>query len=465
VVFPCFPLPSLYLIMAAATMTTPVQLDELSSQGERSHRISLSSEETRNNVMADDQAPLNAAEAIPDGGYGWTVVSACALILFWINGYSTTWGVLQAALLQSSQLKVDVRTITFVGSLTMALLVGFGPFAVRLMSSFDTRYTCMVAIFAYSLGLVLTSFTLNNIGGLFATAGILMGISASVVYTATNSMPIQYFSGKLGLANGLVKAGGGLGATLMPVASQALIDKVGLAWTFRILGSAILLTGLPAAYLLKERVPAAQLSRFDFSLLKDPSFMTLALAGAVGVFALFVPPFFLPLFANSIGLPASTGAGLVAGFGAATTLGRLLTGWFCDRIGAFNALAITVLINSLSMWAIWPVSSSLAPLLIFAVVNGCANGGLFVALLTAVAALTPSSATSSVALATFFWTPGYLLGSPIAGMLIQMTGAADSKSIQPYRAAIFYAAGTGLLATALVVLVRMRLEPKLLKKL
>ncbi|KAL9617854.1 MAG: hypothetical protein Q9160_007404 [Pyrenula sp. 1 TL-2023] len=416
-------------------------------------------------AVGDDQAPVDAVEAVPDGGYGWTVVSACALLLFWMNGYSTTWGVLQTALLQSSSLKVDIRTITFVGSLAMAFIVAFGLVSVRLMNTFGLRYTCLTAAILLGLGPILTSFTLDNIGGLFCTAGVLVGSSSSILYTATNSLPIQWFSSKLGLANGLVKAGGGVGATVLPIAAQALIDSVGLPWAFRTFGFLMLATGIPTALMLKERVPAAQSSRFDWSLLKNIPFLTLAMAGAVGVFALFVPPFFLPLFARSIGLSASTGAALVAGFGGSTALGRLFSGWLCDRIGAFNTLAITVLINSISMLAIWPVSASLPPLLIFAVVNGCANGSFFTALPTAVAALAPGSAASSISLAISFWTPGYLLGSPIAGMLIQATGAAESESIKPYRAAIFYAAGTGLLATFLVVFSRMRLDTKLIKKL
>lgn len=412
-----------------------------------------------------NEAPLDAVEAIPDGGYGWTVVSACFWLLFWMNGYNTTWGVFQTAILRSSYLQVDVRTITFVGSLAMALLVAFGVLSVRLMRAYGTRRTCAIAAVLFGLSPVLTSFTLGNLGGLFCTAGLLMGSSSSVLYTATNSLPNQWFSSKLGTANGLVKTGGGVGATILPIAAQALIDSVGLPWAFRIFGILILATCVPAAFLLEDRAPTGQASRFDWSMLKNISFLALSMAGAVGVFAMFVPPFFLPLFANSIGLSPSTGAGLVAGFGGATALGRLFSGWSCDRIGAFNTLAITVLLNALSMLVIWPISDSLAPLLIFSLINGCANGSFFTGLTTAVAMLAPGSAGPSISLAVSFWTPGYLLGTPIAGMLIQSSGAEDSSSIQPYRAAIFYAAGTGLLATLLVVFVRLRLDRKMLKKL
>lgn len=458
--------------MSATSASTTTQLTDLShvhqtrqaSDGEVSLTTALRTSDDAG-TTSDAQAPAGAVEAIPDGGYGWTVVGSCAFLLFWLNGYTTSWGVLQAALLESSMLEVDVRTVTFVGSLYMAGMVAFSLASVRLIRTLGTCHTSVAAMLLYGLGPILASFTLGNIGGLFVTAGLLLGVSSSSAYTVTNTLPTQWFSSKLGTANGLVKAGGGVGATVLPIAAQALIDSVGLAWTFRILGFLILATGVPAALLLKDRGSTGRASRFDWSLLKNLPFLSLSTAGAVGVFALFVPPFFLPLFAKSIGLSASIGAALVAGFGGATAFGRLMSGWLCDRIGAFNTLVLTLLINSLSMFAIWPVSASLPPLLIFAVVNGWANGSFFVALPTAVAALAPGSAAASISLATSFWTPGYLLGSPIAGMLIQSTGAAESSSIQPYLAAIFYAAGTGLLATLLVIFSRLKLDTKLLKKL
>ncbi|KAF5695254.1 monocarboxylate transporter 12 [Fusarium denticulatum] len=416
-------------------------------------------------VRNEEEPPENATSAIPDGGYGWTIVASCFTLLFWINGYTTAWGVLQAAIVQSPRLHTNIRTITFVGSLYMACMVAFGLISVRLSREYGIRITSLVATIFFGSGLIITSFTLEHLAGLFCIAGLLVGLSTSLLYTATNTMPTQWFSRKLGTANGIVKAGGGVGATVLPLATQAMIDKVGLQWTFRILGASILVTGIPCAYLLTELRRGPTTSRFDWSQLKSMPFLTLTMSGAVGVFALFVPPFFLPVFTRSIGLSASTGAGLVAGFGASTAVGRLFGGWICDRMGAFNSLALAALINSISMLAIWPVSSSLPPLFAFAIINGCANGSFFVALPTAVAALAPGSAAASISLMTSFWTPGYLMGAPLAGILIDAAGASEASSIGPYRAAIFYAAGVGSAATFLIVVSRLMLSKKLIKRL
>ncbi len=450
--------------------TTTVQLEEIRQLSYNRDDFGISAHVLNGlpttNVNDTEEPPADAFEVIPDGGIeSWIMVSACGFLTFWSNGYITSWGVLQAAILHSSYMKVDVWTLSFVGSLALACIVAFGMLSVRVMRLFGIRYTCLVAVLLLGLGAILTSFTLKNLGGLFCTAGALVGVTSSILYTASNSLPVQWFSSKLGTANGLVKAGGGIGATVLPIAAQGLIDAVGLPWTFRILGFLILATGVPSALLLKERTHTGSTARIDWSMLKNVPFLYLCLAGAASTFALYVPPFFIPLFARSIGLSSSTGAGLVAGFGLSTTFGRMLSGVTCDKLGPLNTLALTMLVNAVSMLAIWPVSSSLAPLVLFAAINGIGNGSFFVAMPTAIAALSgPGYASGAMSIGTSFWTLGDLLGTPIAGILIGSTGAATSSTIESYRAAIFYAGGISLVGLALVVTSRFSVNTKVLKK-
>lgn len=67
--------------------------------------------------------------------------------------------------------------------------------------------------------------------------------------------PAQYFRAKRGIANGIVYAAGGLGGAVISFLLNALLTNVGTAWTFRILGFMTWATGLPAAYLVKQRLP------------------------------------------------------------------------------------------------------------------------------------------------------------------------------------------------------------------
>jgi MFS family permease len=70
-----------------------------------------------------------------------------------------------------------------------------------------------------------------------------------------STISAQYFNKKRGIANGIIYAGGGLGGTIISFAMDGLIQKLGPPWMFRIIGIVTLATGLPAAWLIKERAP------------------------------------------------------------------------------------------------------------------------------------------------------------------------------------------------------------------
>lgn len=75
--------------------------------------------------------------------------------------------------------------------------------------------------------------------------------------------PAQYFNKKRGLANGIVYAAGGLGGTAICFVMDGLIHKVGVPWTFRIIGLMTLATGVPGAWLVKERAPIKTSAFYD----------------------------------------------------------------------------------------------------------------------------------------------------------------------------------------------------------
>ena len=444
--------------------TTQTEAVELTAISPGTHPTHL---ESANNIHdSDGDVPDSAVEAMPDGGYGWIVVLACSVVTFMINGWSGSWGVLQTALFQAYPNRESTTSLSFVGTLNIALCVALGLASVRLSQLIGARYSMLLGVLIMGFGSLFSSFTADNLGGLFVTAGVSYGLGTSLTYTMSNTLPPQWFNSKLGTANGLVKLGGGLGATIMAVVIQALIDKIGIPWTFRVLGLFSLATGIPAALLVKERASFNNGPFVDLSLFRSIPFCCVFLAGAVGTFALFVPPYFLPLFAHSIGLSASTGAGIVAGFNACTAIGRIGAGFACDRFGSTNMLLLTMALNAVSMLAIWPVSNTIGPLLVFAAFNGIANGSFFVTMPTTIGRLVgPGQAAVGMGMAITGWTGGYLLGSPIAGMLIAATGAEKAHTVMPYRAAIFYAGGVALASATFVLVARLRMDTKLFKKI
>lgn len=147
-------------------------------------------------------------------------------------------------------------------------------------------------------------------------------------------------------------------------------------------------------------------------LFRDLEFLVIFACGAIATFPLLVPAFFIPLYSRSIGLSSSTGAGLLAGFNLSSAAGRILCGFLCDKVGALNALFFSLLINAVTMLALWPASTTLAPLTVFVVLNGAANGGFFALTPTVVGNVFGSQRVSvAMAMIVTGWGGGYLMVS------------------------------------------------------
>ncbi|WDK19555.1 major facilitator superfamily transporter [Colletotrichum graminicola] len=207
---------------------------------------------------ADDDDPIlrasrEADTAVPEGGYGWVVVTGCFVIAWWIIGTTYSWGVIQSALIEDGLGTPAV--LSFVGSLATVLISALAIVNSRVMRRIGPRNTGLVGITLLGVSELLSSFAVTNVGALFATSGIITGLGTSLCFSVVTVMPAQYFSRKRGLANGIVFAGGGFGGAVNSFALDALLNRLGPAWAYRVLALVTLATGLPAAWLIKERVP------------------------------------------------------------------------------------------------------------------------------------------------------------------------------------------------------------------
>ena len=244
------------------------------------------------------------------------------------------------------------------------------------------------------------------------TAGLTMGYGVSACFMVVSSLPAQYFNKRRGLANGLVYAGGGVGGAVISLSMSAIVESLGTAWTFRLLGLVMLITGLPAAYLIQERAPSHSATFVEWKLLRDPQFVVIFIMGVIATFPLLVPPFFVPLYARSLGLSARVGAGLLAAYNFSSAVGRVLCGFLGDEAGPINSLFIALTTSALSMLAIWPVSTSLAPLIAFFVINGLGNGAFFSIMPTVVSSVFGSARLSIRNGHGGHWLDGWLPHGP-----------------------------------------------------
>lgn len=119
------------------------------------------------------EASRVADAAVPDGGYGWVIVGACSVITFWFVGTTYSWGVIQDALVADNVAKAS--TLAFVGSLAMACNAAFAILSSRLVRALGARKLAVIGIVLMSMAQFLSGFAHRSVGGLFVTAGFLMG--------------------------------------------------------------------------------------------------------------------------------------------------------------------------------------------------------------------------------------------------------------------------------------------------
>jgi len=195
-------------------------------------------------------------------------------------------------------------------------------------------------------------------------------------------------------------------------------------------------------------------TQVEWSLFLDKKFLLLFVGAGLGVFPLLIPPFFIPLYATSLHASAFVASALVAGFNLSSATGRICFGILSDKIGPVTSLILAITLSATSMLAIWPVSSSIAPLIVFIVINGAGNGGFFSTMPSVVGHLYgPMRVPNALAMVVSGWAIGYMLGAPIAGWILGAFGGSEAGRAA-FRPAIYFAGSMSVLSALLILTMR-----------
>lgn len=159
--------------------TSAIQLTELDGQfSQRSHAPPpVTTSPRKNGSRATDdvlQASRLADSEVPEGGYGWVVVLAGAVQLWWSLGTTYAWGVMQSALVDRGL--ASPATLSFIGSLQAALISALAIANSTVMTRLGARWTAVLGAAFMGVSEVLAGFTVDNIGGLFFCSGVLKGV-------------------------------------------------------------------------------------------------------------------------------------------------------------------------------------------------------------------------------------------------------------------------------------------------
>ncbi|KAM8909597.1 monocarboxylate transporter 8 isoform 2-T2 [Spinachia spinachia] len=193
----------------------------------------------------------------PEGGFGWLVVFAATWCNGSIFGIQNSFGILHMMLMKEHEDPDDKTSqfkVAWVGSLAMGMIFFCSPVVSMFTDRFGCRKTGVSGALVAFIGLLSTSFA-NSLGLRYFTYGILFGCGSSFAFQPSLVILGHYFRRRLGLANGVVTAGGSLFTVGLPVLLNQVVQPLGLSRTFQILSLFMLVQAL-LALTFKPLLPA-----------------------------------------------------------------------------------------------------------------------------------------------------------------------------------------------------------------
>ncbi len=207
--------------------------------------------------------------------------------------------------------------------------------------------------------------------------GGLAGLASALLFTPSIAAVGHFFHARRGFATGIASTGGGVGGVVFPLMLQSLLDRVGWAWAIRVLALLCLLLAGAANFLLRSRLPPdpAASAHPDFGIYTSLPFLLTTVGIFLLEFALFIPLTYISSYALAQGFSEAFSFRILTVLNAASVLGRVLPGWYADRIGVYNANMIAVVIAIVACLAVWlPAGATTPGLVIFAFLFGFASG-------------------------------------------------------------------------------------------
>ena len=160
------------------------------------------------------------------------------------------------------------------------------------------------------------------------------------------------------------------------LATNAMIQSLGIGWAFRILGILAFAVNSVCAILIKDRnktIGVTQLA-FDYTLFKRLEFLLTLGWGFFSMLGYIVLLFSLPNYATSIGLNSKQGSIVGALLNLGQGLGRPAVGLVSDSVGRINIAFLLTFVAGLFCLVIWIFAKSFGVLVFFSLLVGTVSG-------------------------------------------------------------------------------------------
>ncbi|KAL7907281.1 MFS general substrate transporter [Trichoderma velutinum] len=378
-----------------------------------------------------------------EGGYGWVIVAAVWLILAHSFGINSMFGVFLAFYLKSNTYPgATPLQFAFIGGLCFSIAFLVPPVSTILHRKAGVQVTVIVGGIFISGGYIAASFS-KTIWQLILSQGVCYGIGMGICFTGTASLVPQWFKKRRSLATGIATGGTGFGGLTYSLAANAMIQRLGIAWTFRIMAIICFVVITVSALFLREhdKTPKAATKVLEWKLFKLFDFwlflgwLWLASLGYV------VVVFSLSAYAQQVGFSAQQGSLVSAMFNLSTGIGRPIIGFLCDRFGTIRVTMLGTFFSALITFFIWIFGGkSYGGLMVYALL------GMFPSLLWATFVVMAASIfglklmPAAISLSILTLALPYTFAEAI-GLSLRKSGTDGFINVQVFAGVMFVAAG------------------------
>lgn len=239
-----------------------------------------------------------------DSGFlPWSQVVAGHLVALNTWGYITSYGLFQA--FYTKALNEQPSAISWVGSIQVFLTFFISTFSMHALNKGFYRPTLALGLGLQVIGVFCTSVSYRYWQFLLAQ-GVCQGIGAGLTFAPTVGLVSSYFVRRRAVAIAGMASGMSTGGVVFPVIGQQLLDRIGFAWTLRVMGFVILANSVVILLLVRPR-PAAGGSHplIDRTALRDPCYMLFAVGMVLAVMAMYFGYYYVSIYFTSLQLTFS----------------------------------------------------------------------------------------------------------------------------------------------------------------
>ena len=201
--------------------------------------------------------------------------------------------------------------------------------------------------------------------------GVLLGVSAGLIYAPAFSVVGQYFYVKRPLAMSLASTGSPIGGIIYSVVLTKLIPEVGFPWAQRTCAFMSLFLLSIAAITIRPTGVKRKGSGLLAEAFRKPAYTLQIIAIFLVMFGLWTPYFYLADYGLAHGI--DLGGYFFAFLNGGSCAGRILAGFIANYVGQYNVVTAAIYAGAILLFC-WLAIASKAGLIVLAVLYGAASG-------------------------------------------------------------------------------------------